>query len=126
MRLLTRDEIRSRSPRTGWWLGVLAAAFFGLMFLFVWQKVRLTGQLARIEGKERALAGLQSQQKSLAVEIQRLSYPGRLEAVASAELGMVYPDREQMVAMITPPAPGGGQGVFAALFRPVNAAWSQP
>ncbi|MRR08928.1 hypothetical protein EG831_02325 [bacterium] len=126
MRLLTRDEIRSRAPRTGWWLGMLAAAFFGLLFLFVWQKVRLTGQLARIECKQRALDALRTRQKTLAVEIQRLAYPGRLETVASAELGMVYPERDQMVVMITPPAPGSGQGLFAALFKPVNAAWSQP
>jgi cell division protein FtsL len=126
MKLLTRDEIRSRSPRTGWWLGAVAGLFFSVLFLFVWQKIQLTDQLVRIERKERALAGVRSQQKGLSVEIQRLGYPGRLEAAAAAELGMIYPDKEQMVVMISPPAPAAGEGVFAILFRPVSAAWSQP
>jgi cell division protein FtsL len=126
MRLLTRDEIRSRSPRTGWWLGAVAGLFFSVLFLFVWQKIQLSDQLMRIERKERTLAAVRSQQKALSVEIQRLGYPGRLEAVAAAELGMKYPDKEQMVVMISPPAAAGREGVFAALFQPVKAAWSQP
>jgi cell division protein FtsL len=126
MKLLTRDEIRSRSPRTGWWLGAAAGLFFGVLFLFVWQKIELADQLMRIERKERALAAVRVQQKALSVEIQRLGYPARLEAVAAAELGMTYPDKAQMVVMISPPAPAAREGVFAALFRPVSAAWSQP
>jgi cell division protein FtsL len=100
--------------------------FFSVLFMFVWQKIQLADQLVRIERKERMLSVVISRQKNLSVEIQRLGYPGRLEAIASAELGMKYPDKEQMVVMISPPAPGAGKGVFAALFRPVSAAWSQP
>jgi cell division protein FtsL len=126
MRLLTRDEIKSRSPRTGWWLGGVAIVFFSVLFLFVWQKIQLADQLGRIERKERTLAQVLSRQKNLSVEIQRLEYAGRLEAVATGQLGMTYPDKQQMVVMISPPSPAAREGVFAALFQPVRAAWSQP
>ena len=126
MRLLTKDEIKSRSPRTGWWLGAVVGLFFSVLFLFVWQKIQLADQLVRIERKERMLSAVISRQKNLSVEIQRLGYLGRLEAVATAELGMKYPDKAQMVVVISPPAPGAREGVFSALFKPVSAAWSQP
>ncbi|MDI6738864.1 MAG: hypothetical protein QME74_00685 [Candidatus Edwardsbacteria bacterium] len=126
MKLLTRDEIRSRSPRTGWWLGGLVVLFFGVLFLFVWQKIYLADQLIRIERKERRLNNVSSRQKSLTVDIQRLGYPGRLGAVAVSELGMKYPDKEQMVVMISPPAVVNRENIFAALLKPVSAAWSQP
>ncbi len=126
MRLLTRDEIRSRAPRTGWWLGLAAVLLFGVLFLSVRQKTMLSGQLARIERKERLLSDVRTRQKSLLVEIQRLGYPGRLEAIASGQLGMRYPDRQQMVVMLTPPAAGDGGGAWASVLQPVRAAWSQP
>ena len=125
MKPLTRNEIRSRRPRTGWWLGAVIALFFSVMFLFVWQKLSLSDQLARIERKERLLRTVLSQQKNLSIEIQQLCYPGRLEGIAIAELGLRYPDKDQMVVMISPPAGGDRQNVFAALFKPVSAAWSQ-
>ena len=125
MKPLTRDEIRSRRPATGWLLTAAIALFFGVLLLFVWQKITLSDQLVRIERKQRLLREVQSQQKALAIELQQLCYPGRLEAIARTELGMRYPDKEQMVVMISPPAGGNRQHLFAALFRPVSAAWSQ-
>ena len=125
MKPLTRDEIRSRRPRTGWWLAAAITLFFGVLLLFVWQKVSLSDQLLRIERKERLLRDVQSRQKALAIEIQQLCYPERLEAIAQAELGLRYPDKDQMVVMISPPAGGSRQNLFAALFKPVSAAWSQ-
>ncbi len=125
MKPLTRDEIRSRRPTTGWLLTAAIALFFGVLLLFVWQKITLSDQLVRIELKQRQLRDVKTQQKSLAIEIQQLCYPGRLEAIAQAELGLRYPDKDQMVLMISPPAGGNRQNLIAALLRPVSAAWSQ-
>ncbi len=127
-RYLHKGEYRPSRNRTGWLIAAISLAFFAVLFCYVWQKIYLARQVAAIEYYQEANRRISDRLKMLAVEKQQLSFRGRIEQVAIGSLGMAYPEKDQMVAMIQPPrgrSTAGWSSDLAGIFRPASTAWGQ-
>lgn len=127
-RYLHRGEYQPGRNKTGWLIVAISLAFFAVLFCYVWQKIYLARQVAAIEYYQEANRRISDRVKMLAVEKQQLSFRGRIEQVAMGDLGLVYPEKEQIVAMIQPPRgrdKAGWSSNLAGIFKPASTAWGQ-
>jgi len=126
-RYLHKGEYRPARNKTGWLIAAISLAFFAVLFCYVWQKIYLATQVAAIEYYQDANSSISDRLKMLEVEKQQLSYRGRIEQAASGSLGLAYPEKEQIVAMIQPPRGRdiGWSSNLAGIFKPASTAWGQ-
>lgn len=68
-----------------------------ILFVYVWSHLQVLDAGYRIDELEQGLHELQQHERRLRLEAAHLSNPRRIEARAAAELGMVPPERRQMV-----------------------------
>ena len=125
---LHRGEYQPRRSKPGWLIAAISLAFFAVLFCYVWQKIYLARQVGAIEYYQKANRKMSDRLKMLTVEKQQLSFRGRIEQVAMGSLGLVYPEKSQIVAMIQPPK--GRHDIswssnLAGIFKPTATAWGQ-
>jgi cell division protein FtsL len=125
---LHRGEYQPTPNRAGLLMVVVISVVMGLIFCYVWQKVSLSRQMADIEQLSQSNRMLAERVRCLELEKQQLSFRGRVEELAVSQLGMVYPEKEQIVALIQPPRggrPDGWSTNLAGVFIPAAVAWGQ-
>ncbi|HAD82403.1 MAG: hypothetical protein A2509_08475 [Candidatus Edwardsbacteria bacterium RIFOXYD12_FULL_50_11] len=125
---LHRGEYQPGRNKTGWLIAAISLAFFAVLFCYVWQKIYLARQVAAIEYYQEANRRISDRVKMLTVEKQQLSFRGRIEQVAMGGLGLAYPEKEQIVAIIQPPRgrdEAGWSSNLAGIFNPASTAWGQ-
>ncbi len=127
-RPVTKDEVKRGRDRTGLVLGMAGLAVCLLVFIYIWQRVYLAQDLAEIERLEIRNQELATESRRLAFLAQQLNSWSQVEALATTQLGMVYPEKSQIVALVVPPQ-RRDQGIVTVVrnwLTPVNPAWSQP
>lgn len=125
---LHRGEYRPSRNRPGWLIAAITLAFFAVLFCYVWQKIYLARQVGAIEYYQGANRKISERLKMLAMEKQQLSFRGRIEQVAMGNLGLAYPEKDQIMAMIQPPQGRhdiGWSSNLAGIFKPASTAWGQ-
>lgn len=125
---LHRGEYQPASNRSGWLIMAIVLLIMGLMFGFVWQKMSLSRQLAGIDRLSQYNRNVSERLRSLELERQQLSFRGRVEHLAASQLGMVYPEKDQIVTLIQPPRGirnGGWPSNLAGAFIPAAVAWGR-
>jgi len=126
---IRRNEIKTAKDRTGMAMAMVGLLSFGMLFAYVWQRVYLSQQLTKVEQLAQESQALASEQKRLSMEVQQFNSWSYIEQTAIRELGLCYPERDQVVMAILPPAAHPGLDLFrlaSNAARPVPAAWSQP
>jgi predicted negative regulator of RcsB-dependent stress response len=126
---IRRNEIKTSRDRTGMAMAMVGLLSFGMLFAYVWQRVSLSQQLAHVEQLTQVSQSLTTEQKQLSMEVQRLNSWSYVEQAAIQELGLCYPEKDQVVLAILPPAAHTGLDLFrlaSNAARPVPVAWSQP
>lgn len=125
---LHRGEYQPSRNKTSWLIAAISLAFFAVLFCFVWQKIYLARQVAAIGYYQEANRKISDRVKMLTVEKQQLSFRGRIEQVATGSLGLAYPEKSQIVAMIQPPRgrdKASWSSNLAGIFKPAATAWGQ-
>jgi len=69
--------------------------------LYLWQHMVMVDRGYRIERSRVELSRLSHQRAELLVEVARLSSLGRIEKMARTQLGMSFPQPQQLVRVIT-------------------------
>ncbi len=86
--------------RGGWRLThlIAVALFFMVMALvYVWFRISITNIDYGIAGEMHRRDVLLEENKRLKVEIATLKSPQRIESIARTKIGMVYPERDQVI-----------------------------
>lgn len=127
-RYLHKGEYQPSKNKTGWIIASVSVVFFAVLFCYVWQKIYLSTQIAAVEYYQESNRRISDRTKMLIVEKQRLLYRGRIEQTATEYLGLIYPEKEQIVAMIQPPTRNEREGWssnLAGVLKPTSTAWGQ-
>lgn len=127
-RYLHYGEYQPAPNHSGWLIAAIILLIMGLMFGYVWQKVSLSRQLAGIDRLSQCNRNVSERVRSLELVKQQLSFRGRVEQLAASQLGMVYPEKDQIVALIQPPRGtrnGGWSSNLAGVFIPAAVAWGR-
>ena len=98
------DEERHREM----WRSVGVGAFLVIAFLFsAWQRVELLRHGYRLEDMQKERAVEAEVARHLRLEIETLRSPARLEQIATKQLHLVSPTRDQAIILerVTPSAP---------------------
>jgi cell division protein FtsL len=101
-------EVDPRSRREIWWLILLVAVIAGAAGLYAWPalEIRRTGQAAIDLDREKER--LLEEKRKLNLEKSALENLGRVETIATRDLGLEAPDPEQSIVVeVPPPLPPG-------------------
>ena len=101
-------EVDPRSRREIWWLILLVAVIAGAAGLYAWPalEIRRTGQAAIDLDREKER--LLEEKRKLNLEKSALENLGRVETIATRDLGLEAPAPEQSnVVEVPPPLPPG-------------------
>ncbi len=99
------DESESGHALTG--LGYspfifMAVAIMAVAILYVWSHNHMTALEYQVASEISKKETLQEEQKKLRVKLATMRSPKRIASIAMEKLGMVYPDREQVVFLKDP------------------------
>jgi cell division protein FtsL len=98
------DEARQREM----WKSVAVAAFLVIVLLFsAWQHFELLRHGYQIERMQQERAAEEEVNRHLRLEIETLRAPRRIEKIATEQLHLVAPSRDQAIVIerVTPAAP---------------------
>ncbi len=98
------DEARQQQL----WRSVVIGGFLVLVILFsAWQHFELLRHGYEIQRMQRERAAEEEVNRHLRLEIETLRSPGRIERIATKELHLVTPTRDQAIVLerVTPSAP---------------------
>ena len=101
-------EVDPRSRREIWWLILLVAVIAGAAGLYAWPalEIRRTGQAAIDLDREKER--LLEEKRKLNLEKSALENLGRVETIATRDLGLEAPAPEQSIVVeVPPPLPPG-------------------
>jgi cell division protein FtsL len=101
-------EVDPRSRRDIWWLILLVAVIAGAAGLYAWPalEIRRTGQTAIDLDREKER--LLEENRKLSLEKSALENLGRVEAIATRDLGLEAPAPEHSIVVeVPPPLPPG-------------------
>ncbi|HEX2930277.1 MAG TPA: cell division protein FtsL [Candidatus Binatia bacterium] len=80
-------------------IGILSLAFVGIVLLHVWLRLQVV-QVGYVLSTTSKLQGrLEQENRELKVELATLTSPERLEALARKRLGMVPPEKGQVIIL---------------------------
>jgi cell division protein FtsL len=80
------------------WLACMAL-FIVELFFYTWCRVQYTGTGYEISRARETRSELNTQQRSLKIELERLKSPDRIAKIAEEYLGLTLPSPEQMVTI---------------------------
>src|SRR5262249_19454616 len=98
------DEARQRQLWRSLGIGGVLVV---VVLLYGWQRLELVGHGYEIQRLQRERAAEEDVNRHLRLEIESLRAPGRIERIATKELHLVAPTRDQAVIIerVTPAAP---------------------
>ncbi|MEE9614821.1 MAG: cell division protein FtsL [Thermodesulfobacteriota bacterium] len=68
-----------------------------VLFVYLWSRVAVVHLGYEISGANAERSVLLEKKRRLSVELMELHSPGRIERIASGELGLIHPSAEQIV-----------------------------
>ncbi len=82
-----------------WPLLLFIAVVCSLSVFFVWTRLQVTQREYEISALENQIRTLSKQQRVLALELESLENPARIERIARRELGLRIPEAHQVVVV---------------------------
>lgn len=83
-------------------IAILVILIIGSMFFHLWIRNYTNNLYREIERLQRKQGLMVARNRSLQIEIETLSRPDRIKAIAENEIGMTYPYPETLAVIIDP------------------------
>jgi len=80
-------------------MGLLSLCLVGIALLHVWLRLQVVGMGYTLSSTSKLQGRLEQERRELTVELATLTSPDRLEAMARKRLGLVAPQKGQVIVL---------------------------